>query len=71
MSPAIKPSLLAGVGGAIPGAVLSALVNYAFVGMPAEAAVNAVNHGISGFISGFLGGFIGLFVYLRQRQRVP
>ncbi|MFN8512776.1 MAG: hypothetical protein U0232_02570 [Thermomicrobiales bacterium] len=68
MSPAIKASLLAGVGGAIPGALLSAAANYLFVGMPADATINAVNHAITGLISGFLGGFLGLLVYLKQRR---
>jgi len=68
MSPAVKASLLAGVGGAIPGALLSAAANYLFVGMPADITVNAVNHAISGLISGFLGGLLGLFVYLKQRR---
>ena len=49
--------------------MLSAAVNYAFVGMPGDATINAVNHGISGLISGFLGGFVGLFIYLKQRAR--
>jgi hypothetical protein len=68
MSPAIKSSLLAGIGGAVPGAVLSGVINYAFVGMPADATINAINHAISGLISGFLGGFFGLFFYLRQHR---
>jgi hypothetical protein len=68
MSPAVKSSLLAGVGGAIPGAIMSAIANYAFVGMPADATMNVINHAITGTISGFLGGFIGLFIYLRQRR---
>ena len=69
MSPAVKTALLAGVAGGLPGAVLSALINYAFIGLPADAATNALNHAISGLISGFIGGFMALFMYLRQRPR--
>ncbi len=65
MSPAIKASLLAGVGGAIPGALLSAAANYLFVGMPADATINAVNHAITGVCR--LDHFIGLLDQLVGR----
>ncbi|BCJ55402.1 hypothetical protein Asp14428_68770 [Actinoplanes sp. NBRC 14428] len=47
---------------------MSALVNYALVGLPGSTAVNVLNHAISGLLSGFLGGFFGLLMYRRKHD---
>jgi hypothetical protein len=65
----VKTAAFIGLIGGLMGAVMSALINFALVGMPSSTTINAMNHAISGLTSGFFGGFIGLLVFLAQRQR--
>jgi len=67
----LRVSLVSGVLGAVFGSVISAAVNYLVIGVPGSAAVNALNHGISGLLSGFAAGFIGLMVHLRRGTAEP
>lgn len=48
------------------GAAVSALVNGALVGFPADETTNVVNHGITGLASGFFAGFVGLLIHMRK-----
>ncbi|PRY23406.1 hypothetical protein [Pseudosporangium ferrugineum] len=65
---AVRVAVTAGLIGGLIGAAMSALVNYALVGLPGSTAVNVLNHAISGLLSGFLGGFFGLLMYRRKHD---
>jgi hypothetical protein len=57
-----------GLIGGLAGAVMSAIVTYALIGMPSSEIVNAANNGIAGLVSGFLGGFLGVFAYAKSQR---
>ncbi|MEU3252487.1 hypothetical protein [Streptomyces sp. NPDC006997] len=52
----LRPALMGGAIAGSAGAVTSALADYAVAGMPADATVNALNHGVSGLVASFLAG---------------
>lgn len=66
IAPALAPAIVSGLIGGVVGAVMSGLVNYALIGMPADAAANTTNHAVSGMLSGYMSAFIGLMLYLRK-----
>ncbi|MDO0932231.1 DoxX family protein [Streptomyces sp. DG2A-72] len=63
---AVRAAAVSGLIGGVFGAVMSALANYAVVGMPSGVGANATNHAVTGLISGFLAGFIGVLMHQRR-----
>ncbi|WP_326671302.1 MULTISPECIES: hypothetical protein [unclassified Streptomyces] len=66
----VRAAAVSGLIGGVMGALMSAAVNYAAIGLPDSESVNAVNHAISGLASGFLAGFIGLLMHIRKTTTV-
>ncbi|MBL1101501.1 hypothetical protein [Streptomyces coffeae] len=62
--PVVRVSLNSGLFGGVIGAVLSGLVNDAFVAVPDSA----VNHALTGLASGFASAFFGLLPAGRFRR---
>jgi Trk-type K+ transport system membrane component len=62
----LKEILIGFVLGAVICAILSAVVNYFLVKMPATETVNAVNHAVSGFISGGISAVAGTLITAKK-----
>jgi hypothetical protein len=65
MSDALKQ----GLGGSLMGAVMSFIINYFLIPLPATVLGNALNHTVTGIISGFMGGFMGILLYFYSQRR--
>ena len=57
------------VGSAFAGAVISFLLNYFLVPVPADALSSAINNAGSGFGSGAIGGLLSTFMAVRAFEK--